>query len=256
MVIVIDIGNTNMEFGIFYKWKLINNFRIKTNRDTTSDEIGIITTQFLFINKISIESIKDIVIASVVPQINYSVANGMLKYFKKSPLFIGEDIDIVIENAYENQKDLGADRLVNSYQAYYRYKCGLIVVDFGTATTFDVVNNNGKYLGGVIYPGIKISLDALFQNTAKLSRVEISEPKNIIGTNTISSMQSGIIYGYVGAVKNIVLSIQDEFDYKLKVIATGGLSKLIGKYYSFDSIDPHLTIEGLISIYLDYINKR
>ncbi len=256
MVLVIDIGNTNMEFGVFYKNDLKCNFRLAVNRDITSDEVGILTTQFFRIHKIKLDNVDDIVIASVVPQANYSIANAVRKYFNKEPLFIEENLKINIFNMYENKKEVGSDRLVNSYAAYKQYKKPLIVVDFGTATTFDVVGDNGEFLGGVIYPGLKISMEALYQNAAKLPRVEISTPNNIIAKNTVDSMRAGIIYGYVGAVKNIVNSIKRDQNKDLIVVATGGLSGIIDKHYKFDYLDKSLTLKGLNMIYNESKEKQ
>lgn len=256
MILVIDIGNTNMEFGVFEGNILKTNFRLSVNKDITSDEVGILTSQFFNIHKIEISSIKDIVIASVVPQINYSITNAIKKYFKKDPLYIQENLKIDIVNMYDNAKEVGTDRLVNSYAAYSKYKRSLIVVDFGTATTFDIVGTQGEYVGGVIYPGIKISIEALFQKAAKLPRVEISTPSSVIGKNTVDSIRSGIIYGYVGAVKNIVENIKVEQKTEMLVVATGGLSAIINKHYKFDYLDKSLTLKGLNMIYNDFYKKQ
>lgn len=256
MILAIDIGNTNMEFGIFDNGILQANFRLGTNRDITSDEIGLLASQFFNIHNIDKKKVRDIIISSVVPQVMYSINNAMRKYFNKEPLVVGENLKINIENKYDNPKEVGADRLVNSYSAIKKYGTPLIIVDFGTATTFDVVDKEGAYLGGVIYPGIKISMDALFQNAAKLPKVELNKVDSIIGKNTINSMQAGAIYGYVGAVKNIVDKIENELGEKTRVIATGGLSTYIDDFTQvFEKVDKTLTLDGLRMIYKEYKNE-
>ncbi len=252
MILTLDIGNTNMEFGVFDSKKLIANFRLVTKRDISSDEVGLMLLQFLGFQKIKIELIDDVIIASVVPQVMYSVTNAIRKYLGKKALIIGENIGIDIENRYLNKTEVGCDRLVNSYAAHKIYGGGspLIIVDFGTATTFDVVNKDGAYLGGLIFPGIKISMEALFTNASKLPRVELNKPKSVIGKDTVSSMQSGAMYGYVGAVENIVGKINKELGEKAKVIATGGLSGLINEGTNcFDHVDKTLMLKGMVEIY-------
>lgn len=255
MLLVIDIGNTNMEFGIFSNDTLIASFRLKTNRDITSDEIGLFCTQFFNVHNLDRMAVKDVVIASVVPQVVYSMTNAVFKYFSKQPLIAGDNLPIPIENQYENPKEVGVDRLIAAIAAYEKYGGPLIVVDFGTATTFDAVSKRGEYMGGAIYPGIKISMDALFSNTAKLPRVELIKPKKIIGTNTVESMQSGILYGYAGAVANIVNLFRGEIGGNPRVVATGGLARLINTHGNlFAEIDSALTLHGLKSIYKKYKN--
>lgn len=250
MLLTLDIGNTNIEFGVFDNDKLVATFRLVTKRNATSDEIGLTLMQFLDIHKIEAEKIEDVVIASVVPQVMYSVTNAIRKYLNKHSLIIGEDIKIDIKNNYHNPNEVGCDRLVNAYAAYKKYGGNLIVVDFGTATTFDVVDEVGAYLGGVIFPGVKISMEALFTNASKLPRVEIVEPKSVIGKDTVSSMQAGAMFGYVGAVENIVNSINKELGIETKVIATGGLSGLFNSQTDcFKKVDKTLTLEGILWIY-------
>lgn len=170
---------------------------------------------------------------------------------------MGENLPFYIENKYDNPKEVGADRLVNAMAAYHKYRTPLIIVDFGTATTFDAVDASGAYLGGAIYPGIKISMDALFQKAAKLPRVELVNPGSVVGKNTVHSMQAGVIYGYVGAVKNIIEHMKESLGENTRVVATGGFSKLIGKEAGvFDSIDKTLTIEGLMMIYDHYRREK
>lgn len=253
MLFAVDIGNTNMEFGIFEQDRLKANFRLGTNRDVTSDEVGLLIRQFFLIHHVEIEQIEDVIITSVVPQVVYSVKNAMRKYLNINALVVQENIKINIENKYSNQEEVGADRLVNAYAGFQKYGGPLIVVDFGTATTFDVISGEGAYLGGLIYPGIKISLDALVEKASKLPKVQIKPPAKVIGDNTIMSIQSGIVYGYSGAVIHMVDLIEKELGEKTTVIATGGLSQMIGKETNvFKAIDKSLTLDGLFMIYQDY----
>lgn len=253
MLLAIDIGNTNMEFGFYKGLDLLLNFRLITQKEVTSDEVGLFATWFCNIHNIRPNTIEDVLITSVVPQVMYSVTNAIRKYFKKVPLVIGEDIDVPIVNKYGKPHEVGADRLVNAYSAYQKHKNALIVVDFGTATTFDVINDQGEYLGGTIYPGIKISMEALYTNAAKLPKIEINIPQTVIGKNTVSSMQSGLIYGYSGVVRNMVKEIERELGQKTKIIATGGLASIIEKKANvFEEIDKSLTLDGLAMIYQAY----
>lgn len=258
MLLAVDIGNTNMEFGVFDGSQMTASFRLGTNRDITSDEVGLFASQFFLNNGIDRNDIDDIIIASVVPQVMYSVSNAVKKYFSnKTPLVVMDNVKLDIINLYDNPENVGADRLVASIAAYNKYGGPVIVVDFGTATTFDVIGKSGEYLGGCIYPGIKISMDALFSKTAKLPRVELVRPKHVIGRNTIVSLQSGIVNGYVGAVTHILELIQEELGVKAHVIATGGLAKLIGNASDiFEAIDRTLVLDGLRIIYEEQKEKQ
>lgn len=251
MLLAIDIGNTNIEFGVFHDDVLRGQFRLSTNREITSDEVGLLLIQFFSIHGITAKDIEDVLISSVVPQIMYSISNAMRKYLNKTPLVVGENVFPNIENLYDNPKEVGADRLVNAVAAFGAYGGPLVVVDFGTATTFDVVSKTGAYVGGAIYPGLKISLDALFEKTAKLPRVELVPCSSVIGKNTVGSMQGGVLFGYAGAVRNIVRCITAEIGDTPKVIATGGLSRLIGQIEPglFHAVDRTLTLDGLLMIY-------
>lgn len=250
MLLTIDVGNTNMEFGIFASDKRQASFRLGTKHDITSDEIGLLLRQFLQIHQVEVQQLKDVVIASVVPQVIYSVCNAMRKYVGRKPLLAGEDLPIPLENRYAQPSEVGADRLVNGYAGYRHYGGGLVVVDFGTATTFDVISQEGVYLGGAIYPGMKVSLDALVAKASKLSKIEIDTPKQVIGTDTAMSMQSGLLYGYTGAVEHIISHCEVEIGHPLTVIATGGLSRLIATHTKRPmTLNPALTLEGLAMIY-------
>ena len=257
MLLVIDVGNTNVEMGIFLEEKLTYTFRIATNKDMTSDEIGMNIAQYFMIQGLKRDDVKAVLVSSVVPQLNYSITNAIKKYFSQKPLVFGEDITIDMDNRYGDPKAVGADRLITAYAAYKKYGGPLVVVDFGTATTFDVVDSNGAYLGGSIYPGLKISMDALVSRTAKLPRIEIVHPEHAIGKSTVTSMQSGIMYGYVGAVENIVKMLCDELGERADVIATGGLATTISREYKgFRAIDKTLILDGLKMIYDEYTSKQ
>ncbi len=257
VILALDIGNTNMEFGLFEGRELRFSFRLGTNRDATSDEIGIMAAQFFAATNVDRKAVEEVLISSVVPQVMYSVNNAMVKYFGRRPLVVGANLPVRIENRYGNPSEVGSDRLVAALGAYRKYGGPLIVVDFGTATTFDAVSGDGAYLGGAIYPGIKISMDALFQKASKLPKVELVDPGKVIGTTTVSSMQAGAMYGYQGAVLNIVERMRQEMGANAKVIATGGLSQMIDpKKEIFDTIDRRLMLDGLIMIYEDYCESR
>lgn len=250
MLLTIDVGNTNMEFGVFAGTQRKASFRLGTKHDITSDEIGLFLRQFLQIHEIITEEIEDVVIASVVPQVIYSVCNAMRKYVGRKPLLAGEDLPIPLKNRYAKPAEVGADRLVNGYAGFTKYGGGLVVVDFGTATTFDVISKEGVYLGGAIYPGIKISLDALVAKASKLSKIEIDTPRQVIGTDTAMSMQSGLLYGYTGAVEHIITHCEEEIGHNLKVVATGGLSRFIATHTKMKmTLDSALTLEGLAMVY-------
>lgn len=257
MLLAVDIGNTNMEFGIFERNQLKASFRLATHHDVTSDELGLSIRQFFLIHGIDLSTLEDVLISSVVPQVIYSVKNAMRKYLGIEPMIVQENFNINIVNRYDNPAEVGADRLVNAYAGFKKYGGGIVVVDFGTATNFDVIDRDGAYLGGVLYPGVKISMDALAQKASKLPKVEIETPKKVIGTNTIMSLQAGIVYGYTGVVIHIIEMLQKELGYRPKVIATGGLARVIGEQTdAFDVIDRSLTLDGLCMIYQDYKTSK
>ena len=197
------------------------------------------------------EKVEDVVISSVVPQVNYSVCSAVKKYFDREPLVIGENIFCNMPNLYENPKEVGADRLVDSYAAYKKYGGPLIIVDFGTATTCEAVSVNGEYLGGIIYPGIKTSMDALYEKAAKLPKVEILKPDFALGKNTVSSMQSGAYYGYLGAIEKMVQNLKACVGANAKVVATGGFARLFAEENLFDQVDQRLPLEGIKMVYED-----
>ena len=254
MILVIDIGNTTMEFGIYDEDNLFGVFRLGSKRDITSDEVGLFVTQYFEYKKIPVKNVTDVIISSVVPQVNYSVCSAVKKYFGLEPLVIGENIFCNMPNLYENPKEVGADRIVDSYAAFKKYGGPLIIVDFGTATTCEAVSSAGEYLGGIIYPGIKTSMDALYEKAAKLPKIEILKPEFALGKNTVSSMQSGAYYGYLGAIEKMVKNLKDSVGTKAKVVATGGFARLFAEEKLFDYIDQRLPLEGIKMVYED--NKK
>ncbi|MGE5677523.1 MAG: type III pantothenate kinase [Pseudomonadota bacterium] len=251
MILVIDVGNTNIVLGIYEDKKLLNFWRVKTDADKTSDEYGMIIHQLFELQGFKFDQIEDVVICSVVPPIMYTLEHMTRKYFNREPLVIGPGIKTGMNIKYDNPKEVGADRIVNAVAAYELYGGPLIIVDFGTATTYCAVSKNGEYLGGAISPGIRISMDALFERTAKLPRVELVKPGSVICKNTINSIQSGVIYGYIGQVDYLVKRMKKELGApEAKVIATGGLSKLIAsESETIDTVNGLLTLEGLRIIY-------
>ena len=251
MILVIDIGNTTMEFGLYDGDSLSGVFRLGSKRDITSDEVGLFVTQFFEYKGFSVSEVSDVIISSVVPQVNYSVSSAVRKYFGLEPLVIGENIFCDMPNLYENPKEVGADRIVDSYAAFKKYGGPLIIVDFGTATTCEAVSEKGEYLGGIIYPGIKTSMDALYEKAAKLPKIEILKPDFALGKNTVSSMQSGAYYGYLGAIDMMVKNLKGIIGENAKVVATGGFARLFAEEKLFDYIDQRLPLEGIKMVYED-----
>jgi type III pantothenate kinase len=251
MILVFDVGNTNIVLGAYKGDKLLDFWRVSTDTQKTADEYGIIIKQMFIHEGYSIDDVKAVIISSVVPPIMYTLEHMTRKYFKKEPLVIGPGIKTGMNIKYDNPKEVGADRIVNAVAGYEMYGGPLIIVDFGTATTYCAISKNGEYLGGAISPGVRISMDALYQRTAKLPRVELLKPDSVICKNTINSIQSGVIFGYVGQVDYIVRRMKKELgDENTKVIATGGLSKLIAsESETIDVVNGLLTLEGLRIIY-------
>ena len=251
MILIIDVGNTNAVMGLYEDKELLDFWRIKTDALKTSDEYGMIINQQFAFRGFKFSDISSVVISSVVPTIMYTLQNVVRKYFRQESLVVGPGIKTGMNIKYENPREVGADRIVNAVAAYELYGGPTIVVDFGTATTFCVVSKKGEYLGGAIAPGMQISMDALFQRTAKLPRIELIKPKTVIGKNTIHSMQSGVIFGYVGQVDYIVERMKREVKSDdVKVVATGGLARLIAsESKTIDTVNGLLTLEGLRIIY-------
>ena len=251
MLLVVDVGNTNIVLGVYEGNILKNSFRIGTDINKTSDEYGAIIAQLFLIDNIRFSSIEDVIISSVVPEVMHSLENFVMKYIQKTPMIIGPGIKTGINIKYENPSQVGADRIVNAVAGVEKYGVPLILIDFGTATTFCYINAKGEYLGGAITPGIKISSEALFQRASKLHKVEIIETTEVIGRNTTTALQAGIFFGYVGMVDNIVEKMIEESGEKnVKVVATGGLSSLIiAETKNVSIVDKNLTLEGLKMIY-------
>ncbi|WP_315168486.1 type III pantothenate kinase [Metaclostridioides mangenotii] len=251
MLLVFDIGNTNMGLGVFKGKKLIKNWRINTDKEKTSDEYGILISSLFERDGLDIKKVEDIIISSVVPNVMHSLENFCFKYCNKKPLIVGPGVKTGLNIKYDNPKQVGADRIVNAVAGIEKYVSPFILVDFGTATTFCAISENNEYLGGTIAPGIKISSEALFQRASKLPRVELIKSGATICKNTVAAMQSGIIYGYVGLVDKIIDMMKKELNHPdIKVIATGGLANLIASETdSIDYVDSLLTLEGLRLIY-------
>ena len=250
MLLVIDIGNTNTSLGVFDGENLVTHWRLTTARARTGDEWGVHARNLFALAGLDFKSIDAIAIASVVPPLNFTLKRMAEVYFQVTPLFIDHTIDTGVPILYQPPSDVGADRIVDAVAAIRKYGAPCIVVDFGTATTFDAINAMGAYLGGVITPGITISSDALFERAAKLPRVEIKRPEKVIGSATVEAMQSGIYYGYVGLVDDILRRMIAELGGSPRVIATGGLAPLIAKGSRYvEIVDETLTLEGLRLVY-------
>ncbi|BAB03805.1 type III pantothenate kinase [Halalkalibacterium halodurans] len=250
MILVIDVGNTNTVLGVYQDETLVHHWRLATSRQKTEDEYAM-TVRSLFDHAgLQFQDIDGIVISSVVPPMMFSLEQMCKKYFHVTPMIIGPGIKTGLNIKYDNPKEVGADRIVNAVAAIELYGYPAIVVDFGTATTYCLINEKKQYAGGVIAPGIMISTEALYHRASKLPRIEIAKPKQVVGTNTIDSMQSGIFYGYVSQVDGVVKRMKAQAESEPKVIATGGLAKLIGtESETIDVIDSFLTLKGLQLIY-------
>ncbi|WP_410772322.1 type III pantothenate kinase [Fontibacillus sp. BL9] len=250
MFLVVDVGNTNIVLGVYRGRELLHHFRIGTNRQSTVDEYGVLIYNLFQMSKIDVEEIEGVIISSVVPPLMHVLEELCEKYLYHKPLIVGPGIKTGLNLRYENPREVGADRIVNAVAAIEQYGGPLVVVDFGTATTFDCVDAQGNYLGGAIVPGIGISTEALYQRASKLPRIELEKPKKVIGRNTVHAMQAGIIFGYAGQVDGIVGRIRREMNTELKVVATGGLAELIAsEASSIQEVNPWLTLEGLRLIY-------
>lgn len=251
MLLVIDVGNTNTVLGLYRDEELIQNWRITTDKTRTVDEYAVIIHELLRLGDISMAAIKDVIISSVVPPTKEALEGLCRKYFKRSPYLIGPGIKTGMPIHYDNPREVGADRIVNAVGAYEKRRCSLIIVDFGTATTFDLVSAQGEYEGGAIAPGLNISAEALFQRASKLPRVEFVRPPQVIAKNTVNSIQAGLFFGYVGLVDGIVTRMRQESRENPLVIATGGLAKAIAPAsQTIQEVEPFLTLEGLRILYL------
>ncbi|HXD31556.1 MAG TPA: type III pantothenate kinase [Pyrinomonadaceae bacterium] len=246
MLLVIDAGNTNTSLGVYEDTELVAHWRLTTARNRTVDEYGVHARNLFELAGLDFKAINAIAIASVVPPLNYTLKRMAEVYFHLSPLFIDHTTELGLRILYEPAADVGADRLVDAVAAKKKYGAPCIIVDFGTATTFNAINSSGDYLGGVITPGIMISADALFERTAKLPRVDIKRPGRVIGSSTVAAMQSGLYHGYVGLVDGVLRKMLNEMGGSPRVIATGGLAPLIATGSTLiELVDDTLTLEGL-----------
>ena len=250
MLLAIDIGNTNTLIGVFHQDDLVADWRLRTVREATRDECVLTLNNIFLLNRLSTQEIEGVIIACVVPPLLPVFVEACHKTVGVRPLVLGPGVKSGMPIHYDNPRDVGADRVANAVAAYEKCKGSVIVVDFGTATTFDYISPEGEYKGGVISPGIAISLEALFQRAARLPKIELQRPKKVLGKSTVASMQSGILFGYVGLVDEIVNRIKAEEGTNPRVIATGGLAPfIVPESKTIDSIEEFLTLEGLKIIY-------
>ena len=256
MLLAFDVGNTNIVLGVFKNGELIQNWRLETDARKSADEYGMVINQLFSYEGLDITEVEDVIISTVVPSVLYTLQHLSMKYFNKRAIVVGPGVKTGLVVKYDNPKQVGADRIVNAVAAHAKYGGPLVIIDFGTATTFCAISEKAEYLGGTIAPGLKISSDVLTEKTAKLPKVELEEPGHVICRNTIQSMQSGLVYGHMGLVEYIVKKMKAELaeychtDEPVKVIATGGLATLIDNGVEcIDYVDKMLTLEGLELIY-------
>lgn len=250
MLLVIDVGNTSTSFGVFDGSRLMHHVRCESSRGRTADEYAVLVRAMLQLNGVDPDGIDAAILASVVPPLTDTMTMFVRRAFRRDAIVVGPGIRTGMAILYENPREVGADRIVNAVAAYEWARDAVIVVDFGTATTFDCVTPKGDYLGGVICPGVQISADALFARAARLSRVELAVPAKVVGRNPVSSMQSGIVYGYAGLVDGLCQRLKRELGYPCRVVATGGLSTLIAPHTeSIEHVDGDLTLTGLRLLY-------
>ncbi|HAR45814.1 MAG: pantothenate kinase [Nitrospirae bacterium GWC2_57_13] len=250
MLLAIDIGNTNVVLGVFGGTKLVENWRVSTKTQITPDEYAMIFKDLFNFAGLEFGQVEGVIISTVVPPLLPVMTEMCRKYFRLEPLVVTYGLRTGITIRYDNPKEIGADRIVNAAAAYSLYGGPLIIIDFGTATTFCALTGKGEYLGGAISPGIKISAEALFQRASKLPRVELAKPPAVIGSDTISAMQAGVLFGYAGLVDGIVERMKRELSPDARVVATGGLAELVApETRSIQEIRPHLTLEGLRMLY-------
>ena len=251
MLLAIDIGNTNIKYGIYEGDNLVASFRVSSRLSRTADEYGSVLINLLASKGLKTSDVSGVIMSSVIPSLNYTICHMCEYFFDISPLMVGPGIKTGLNVKADNPKEVGADIIVNCVSAFTKYGGPIIVIDFGTATTFDVVTENCELIGVAIAPGIKTALEGLTKNTAQLPTIELEAPKSVIGKNTKTSMQSGLIFGFAGLVNNIVKKMEKELKKtNVKVVATGGLGELIAKESEvIDLVDRTLTLDGLKEIY-------
>ncbi len=250
MFLAVDIGNTNVTFGLWDQAALLHTFRASSVRTRTADEYAVLVQQMIELRKIERQDVEGAIIASVVPQLTEVFVNAIRMAYARDPLIVGPGLRTGMPILCDNPREIGADRIVNSVAAFDRLRQALIVVDFGTATTFDCVSNAGEYLGGVIVPGVMVSLDGLFARAAKLSRVELVEPPRVLGRNTAHALQSGVVFGYSAMVDGLVRRLDAEMGGGCRTVATGGLAPLVTKHaQTIETVDMDLTLRGLQILY-------
>ena len=257
MLLAIDVGNTNTEFGVFEGENLLGSFRMMTKSNATSDEIGLLVCQYFQRFGLDRTRLEAVMVASVVPQVMYTLTSAIVKYFGKKPILIDDDVSPGIQ--YEGEDHLGADRAVSCVAAMEKYGKPLVVLDFGTATTVDALDEKGIYLGGSILAGVRVSTDALFRQAAMLPRIELIRPASVLGQNTIAQIQAGSVMGYIGAIEYLIRHTKAEMGYGdgVKVVATGGLARLIADNTDLiDVVDSQLIVDGLRIIYERYQKQR
>ena len=246
MLLVIDVGNSNIVLGLYEGQTLKHHWRIATDKSRTSDEYGVMLQSLFSLSSLTFSRVDAVIISSVVPPLTGVLETLSRDFFQLTALVVGPGIKTGMPIQYDNPREVGADRIVNAIAGYEKHQCALVIVDFGTATTFCAIAENGDYLGGAIAPGIGISTEALFQRAAKLPRIELVMPKSVICRNTVASMQAGIILGFAGQVDQVVRRMKMELGSEAKVVATGGLANLIAQESStIDVVEPFITLEGL-----------
>lgn len=257
MLVAIDIGNTNITLALFEGDKILGNYRLTTKMSRTSDEYGFMLLSFLNASHINVADIEDVIVSSVVPKIMHSFTNAIIKYLYHEPIIIGPGIKTGIAIKTDNPASVGADRIVDLAGAYYTYGAPALVIDFGTATTFDYINENGEFLYGVTAPGLEICAQALSSQAAQLPEIQIVKPESILAKNTVKSMQAGVVYGYIGLTENIIKQVKKEVGTPMRVIATGGLGRIVANETELiDLYDSDLTFKGLYLIYQRYLKQQ